>query len=157
MVDFLKSWGVTHNLSSPHYPQSNGKAEATVKSMKKLISSAWTGPGTFCHVPCYNTAILHAGRTVFLLLKSYLDILFRIHYQPIEDHLIQNGRSLLWALRILLHPHIRRWSLHTTSMHMTSPIHVGNHVALQNPISKLWDVYGVQVLVTFSHLPTKLL
>ena len=31
-----------HNMSTPTYPQSNGKAEAAVKSMKKLIQ-AWTG------------------------------------------------------------------------------------------------------------------
>ena len=39
-ADFLQTWGVTHVTSSSHYPQSNGKAEATVKSMKKLISAA---------------------------------------------------------------------------------------------------------------------
>ena len=42
-ANFLQTWGVTHITSSPHYPQSNGKVEATVKSMKKLISAAWTG------------------------------------------------------------------------------------------------------------------
>ncbi len=42
---FLQIWGMSHNISSPRYPQSNGKAEATVKSMKKLISAAWTGRG----------------------------------------------------------------------------------------------------------------
>ena len=35
--DFLARWGVTHVLSSPHYPQSNGHAEAAVKSVKRLI------------------------------------------------------------------------------------------------------------------------
>ena len=40
---FLKTWGVAHATSSPHYPQSNGKAEATVKAIKKLISAAWSG------------------------------------------------------------------------------------------------------------------
>ena len=38
---FLKSWGVRHEISSPHYPQSNGKADATIKSMKQLIKAAW--------------------------------------------------------------------------------------------------------------------
>ena len=41
--DFSKQWGFLHKTSSPHYPQSNGKVEATVKSMKKLISASWTG------------------------------------------------------------------------------------------------------------------
>ena len=35
--DFLKRWGVTLGLSSPYYPQSNGHAEAGVKSVKRLI------------------------------------------------------------------------------------------------------------------------
>ena len=43
LADFLYSWGVSHETSSPHYPQSNGKAESVVKSMKKLISASWTG------------------------------------------------------------------------------------------------------------------
>ena len=43
LATFLRDWGVSHEVSSPHYPQSNGKAEARVKSMKKLISAAWTG------------------------------------------------------------------------------------------------------------------
>ena len=34
---FLQEWGVEHKISSPAYPMSNGKSEATVKSMEKLI------------------------------------------------------------------------------------------------------------------------
>jgi len=41
--DFSKEWGFQHITSSPRYPQSNGKIEATVKSMKKLIEASWTG------------------------------------------------------------------------------------------------------------------
>lgn len=36
--DFLVSLGVQHNVSSPHYHQSNGHAEAAVKQVKKLIA-----------------------------------------------------------------------------------------------------------------------
>ena len=31
---FAQRWGFLHKFSLPHYPQSNGKAEATVKSME---------------------------------------------------------------------------------------------------------------------------
>ena len=34
---FSKSWGFTHVMSSPHYPQSNGKAKNAVKTLKQLF------------------------------------------------------------------------------------------------------------------------
>lgn len=38
-TQLLKRWGVRHRLSSAHHPQSNGRAEVAVKSMKRLITS----------------------------------------------------------------------------------------------------------------------
>ncbi|XP_045120347.1 uncharacterized protein LOC123509838 [Portunus trituberculatus] len=35
--NFMERWGVHHIVTSPHYPQSNGHAEAAVKSVKHLI------------------------------------------------------------------------------------------------------------------------
>ena len=43
LKNFLSTWGVRHVMSSPRNPQSNGKVEATVKSMKNLIKSAQKG------------------------------------------------------------------------------------------------------------------
>jgi transposase InsO family protein len=37
LASFMKKWGVEHTLSTPHYPQSNGLAEAAVKAMKALV------------------------------------------------------------------------------------------------------------------------
>ena len=36
-AEFLDTWGIKHRLSSAEYPQSNGRAEAAVKSAKKII------------------------------------------------------------------------------------------------------------------------
>ena len=37
---FLQRWDVSHHMSSPHYPRSNGHAEACVKTVKKLVLAA---------------------------------------------------------------------------------------------------------------------
>ena len=36
--EFANKWGFTHMTSSPHYPQSNGKAENAVKTVKRLLT-----------------------------------------------------------------------------------------------------------------------
>ena len=38
---FAQQWGFLHKTSSPYHPQSNGKIESTVKSMKKIIRTSW--------------------------------------------------------------------------------------------------------------------
>ena len=40
MKAFASSYGFEHKTSSPHYPQSNGQAERTVKTVKALLESA---------------------------------------------------------------------------------------------------------------------
>ena len=40
---FAKEWGSDYKTSSPEFPQSNGKAESTVKIAKSLILKAWAG------------------------------------------------------------------------------------------------------------------
>ena len=40
---FCDSWGINYEQSSPHYPQANGAAEASVKSMKHIIEKSCKG------------------------------------------------------------------------------------------------------------------
>ena len=40
LADFCVSWGITHETSSLHYPQSNGFAEACIKSVKHALQWA---------------------------------------------------------------------------------------------------------------------
>ncbi len=41
--DFLRDWGVAFGSSSSHYHQSNGRAEAAIKSMNKLVIGSRAG------------------------------------------------------------------------------------------------------------------
>ena len=82
--EFSKQWGFKHITSSPRYPQSNGKSEATVKSMKKLIRTSWRGRSMDEDV--------YLGKMVCPPLKNYLVGLFRTHCLPIADHSPWNGK-----------------------------------------------------------------
>ena len=44
MCAFFKCWGISTRISSAYYPQSNRRAEAAVKSAKRLLMLN-TGPG----------------------------------------------------------------------------------------------------------------
>lgn len=39
-AEFRKEWGFTHNTSSPNYPQSNGRSERSVRTIKNLIAKS---------------------------------------------------------------------------------------------------------------------
>jgi hypothetical protein len=67
LQSFLRDWGVSFGSSSPHYHQSNGRAEAAIKSMKKLVIGSRTGGQPdpdklakaillFRNAPCYGGA-----------------------------------------------------------------------------------------------------
>ena len=87
--DFAKQWGFEHITSSPTYPQSNGKAEATVKSMKNLIRIAWTG--RYLDENKLTQALLQYRNT-----PSRKDRLFpaqKLFGQPIQDTLPAHRRA----------------------------------------------------------------
>ena len=44
--DFLKTWGVQHRRLSAYHPQSNGRAEVSVKAMKRLVLDNSTTEGS---------------------------------------------------------------------------------------------------------------
>ena len=35
---FCNDWHIEHDMSSPHYPQANGAAEAAIKTVKAIVS-----------------------------------------------------------------------------------------------------------------------
>ncbi len=146
LADFLQTWGVKHMTSSPHYPQSNGKAESAVKSMKKLISAAWTGRSINWGI--LSRALLQYRSTP--CRKDGLSPAQKLFGHPVQDSLPAHLRSFApeWQKSVLeaeiaaAQTQEKAQASYNQHAHSLSDLHVGNHVAMQNTNSKMWDIYG---------------
>ena len=105
--EFAHQWSFAHMPISPRYPQSNGKAEYTVKSMKKIIRAAWSGREMKTNSPeLYITiATLHHAKINNFLLKSYPATPYKTTCQLTDEHSDQNGKNILskWKRMLLIH------------------------------------------------------
>jgi hypothetical protein len=133
-------------VSSPHFPQSNGVAEAGVKSMKKLIAGSFTS-GSF-DVKKFGQSLLLFRNTTTSGGRSPAQIVFN---RPMRDCLPAHRRSFAaeWQKDAdVLEKRARRAKELRTEhfnrrAHPLPPLQVGNAVLIQNPISKCWSTPGV--------------
>ena len=72
--NFVTRWGVRHLMSSPHYPQANGHAEAAVKSVKHLILK--TSPSGNIDCEEFDRGLLELRNTPNSTGRSPAQILF---------------------------------------------------------------------------------
>ena len=147
LAQFLATWGVSHIISSPHYPQSNGKVEATVKSMKKLISASWTGRSVDWNK--LSRSLLQYRNTP--CRKDGLSPAQKLFGHPVQDTLPAHHRSFAqeWqkssqdAEKAVTETQNKLQQSYNQHAHDLSTLQIGNHVAIQNPTSKMWDIYGI--------------
>ena len=135
-----------HLTSSPHYPQSNGKAEAAVKSIKKHISAAWTG----CSVDWtkLSRALLQYRNTP--TRKNGISPAQKLFGHPVQDTLPAHRRSfaLEWQKstseddKLVQETEEKSSRAYNQQAHPLRALHIGNHVTIQHPTNKLWDTYG---------------
>ncbi len=143
---FAKQWGFQHVTSTPRYPQSNGKAEATVKSMKKLIQSAWQGRSL--NETTLAKALIQYRNTPSR--KDRLSPAQKLYGRPIQDTLPAHRRSFApeWqrsATEAESQAQATSDSIETTynsKARALPEIHAGSRVAVQNHETKRWDTYG---------------
>ena len=130
-----------------HYPQSNGKAESAVKSMKKIIRAAWNGRNLDEEKLC--RALLQYRNTP--CRKDGLSPAQKLYRQPVQDMLPAHRRSFApqWqrttedAERQAASTRDAAQKQYNASARSLREIQVGSNVAVQNPRTKLWDTYGV--------------
>ena len=146
---FAKQWGFKHLTSSPRYPQSNGKAEATVKSMKKLIRVSWSGRSLDEDV--LARALLQYRNTPSR--KDGLSPAQKLFGRPVQDTLPAHRRSFSCEWQRATRDSDQRIEAskentevyYNRHAHSLTDIGIGSNVAVHNGDSKQWDIYGIVV------------
>ena len=114
--------------------------------MKKLIYASWTGRSLDHDKLC--RALLQYRNTPSR--KDGLSPSHKLFGHPVQDTLPAHHRSFLpeWQRPIFTAEQQRQDTLQSTAAfynshaHTLSNINVGSHVAIQNPQTKIWDIYG---------------
>ena len=147
-AQFRREWGFAHGTSSPHYPQSNGVAEARIKQMKKLIAGARTS-GSFDAdkfakgLLLYRNAPRSGGRSPAQAIFG----------KPIRDCLPAHRRSFApeWQKKADVLEKRERRSIALQAEHFNKranplpDLEIGTHVLIQHPVSKCWATPGLIV------------
>ena len=155
LINFLMTWGVAYQISSPHYLQSNGKAEATVKSIKKKTShlpgqAAMSTGGNLIVRHC-SIATSHPENMAFLQHR-------KLFGHPMQDHLPAHRCSFTQEWQRASEQSDEVWEssqmeterVYNEHAYPLKDLHIGSQVAIQHPRSKPWDIYGT--IITVGHI-----
>jgi len=148
--DFAAQWKFKHQTSSPHYPQSNRKAEATVKSMK-IIRMVWNG--RFLDGDKLCKASLQYRNTPSS--RNGLSPAKKLYGRPVQDTLpaypklfdSQQQPKLEEAAKKVERTQQTVIQYYNRATHPLPEFHAGTQVALQDPQTMLWDRYGEVIRV----------
>ena len=145
--DFLKRFGVAWGSSSPHYAQSNGRAEAEIKTMKSLVTGSKTN-GKWDADKMAQALLLFRNAPRCGGGASPAEAVFG---HPIRDTLPAHPRSFTkqWqrpgdelkerteAARE------RSAAFYNRTAHPLAELSVGDHVLIQDPTSGQWLTAGM--------------
>ena len=136
-VKFARVWGFKHVTSSPYYPQSNGRAENAVKTVKRLF--------TKCH---------EAGQSEYRALLDWRNTPSEgIGTSPAQRFFCRHCKTLLPTTQILLEPRFstekdmqalrgqKERQCHYYNQHTRTrpPIAPGESVQMRLPGDKTWS------------------
>ena len=145
-ADFMKRWGVHHITSSPHYPQSNGHAEAAVKAIKNLILK--TAPSGNIDCEAFDRGLLELRNTPNHSGRSPAQILYG---RPLRTCVPAHPQSFTDGWQEMAEDCDRRAAARAAQVQRNYDAHarplprmsVGQHVRIQDPTSRRWDKVGV--------------
>ena len=144
--DLLRKYNVSWHSSSPHYPQSNGRAEAEIKQIKKLVCGSKVG-GRWDADQMAHALMLFRNAPRCGGGPSPAESVFG---RPIRDGLPAHARSFAKEWQRPTEELERRveaareksrefYNAHT---HTLAELVVGDHILIQDPDSSLWSTPG---------------
>ncbi|XP_068213492.1 uncharacterized protein [Palaemon carinicauda] len=145
-ADFAEHWGVHHITSSPHYPQSNGPAEAAVKTVKQLILKMAPSGNIDCEAFDHGLLELrnmpnHSGRSPAQVLYGHpLRTCVPAHCQSFMECWQQKAHDCDQQAAAKAAQVKRNYDAHARPL---PRLNVGQHVRLQDPTSHRWDKIGI--------------
>ncbi|XP_063609146.1 uncharacterized protein LOC134783267 [Penaeus indicus] len=136
----MKRWGVHHVVSSKQYPQSNGHAEAAVKSAKYLIMK--TAPSGNLDNEDFNRGLLELRNTPNVTGRSPAQILYGrplrscvpVHPESFSQEWKEKSEKYDRAQQIK-----RQYDKHARNL---PKLLIGQTVRIQDPNSLRWDKVG---------------
>ena len=143
---FTERWGVHHVMSSPHYPQSNGHAEAAVKTVKHLILK--TAPNGNIECEEFDRGLLELRNTPTPAGHSPAQVLYG---RPLRSCVPAHPESFSKEWKALTENCDRRAAAHADQARQQYDSHarpltqltIGQYVRIQDPTSHRWDKVGI--------------
>ena len=145
---FLRRWGVRHTTSSPHYPCSNGRAEAAVKQIKKILRGASYQSGQLDRDAVAEALLLYKNTPLYDG-RVPAKMVFGRH---VRDTLPAHRRNFdgEWKREMdemekfdEVHEKVER--NYNRAAHPLPALQCGAHVVIQDPVSKRWNRRGTVV------------
>ena len=147
--EFCSRWGVHSVLSTPHYPQSNGHAEASVKAMKNLVAKS-TEHGDISS-DTFKTALLEWRNTPRAQGLSPAEILFGrqtrsslpLHHSAYKKAWLEKGAEL--DQRLEGAQMASKLNYDKTAGRKLRSLPIGQEVLVQDHVSKRWNMSGIVI------------
>ncbi|XP_037789461.1 uncharacterized protein LOC119584915 [Penaeus monodon] len=144
--DFLRRWGVQHDISTPYYLQSNGHTEAAVKAVKHLIMKV-SPTGNIKDCAAFDRGLLEIRNTPRLDGRSPAQILYG---RQLRSCVPAHAKSFAteWQTKIrecdrcAAAQAFDAVARYNTRAKPLPPVKIGSYVRIQNPVTKRWDKVG---------------
>ena len=149
---FFSDWCVSLRISSAHYAQSNGRAEAAVKSAKRMLRGNLTPGGSLdtdgiarALLQYHNTPLQGSKASPAQLLtgRQLRDAIPAEKSQYLVKE--QWGRTLRERERTMTRTATNASLRHDQRAHSLTPLTPGQRARVQNPVNGRWDRQGTVV------------